>query len=159
VVASRGPPGGGGAFERRACASCRPQGGAAGGDERARPAPAFARARDVYTGIEVGGSNWRKSLLRLIRHSYLPRRRQSAPRAAGRRLRCIQTNNHTTSEPHTHVMSNENKSPLKKQREKRKRANRAEPNTPTPPGVVNSHTDAPWMDIFFCAVWGGLRTH
>ena len=24
-------------FERRACASCRPQGGAAGGDERARP--------------------------------------------------------------------------------------------------------------------------
>ncbi len=24
-------------------------------------APAFARARDVYTGIEVGGSNWRKS--------------------------------------------------------------------------------------------------
>ena len=51
-------------------------------------APAFARARDVYTGIEVGGSNWRKSLLRLIRHSYLPRRRPSAPRAAGRRLRC-----------------------------------------------------------------------
>jgi len=26
----------------------------------------------------------------------------------------IQTNNHTTSEPHTHVMSNENKFPLKK---------------------------------------------
>jgi len=57
---------------------------------RARPAlaPAFARARDVYTGIEAGGSNWRKSLLRLIRYSYLPRRRPSAPRAAGRRLRC-----------------------------------------------------------------------
>jgi hypothetical protein len=49
-------------------------------------APAFARARDVYTGIEVGGSNCRKSLLRPIRHSYPLRRRPSAPRAAGRRL-------------------------------------------------------------------------
>ena len=25
-----------------------------------------------------------------------------------------------------------------------------EPNTPTPPGVVNSHTDPPWMDILPC---------
>ena len=34
-------------------------------NSKSRRAPAFARARDVYTGIEVGGSNWRKSLLRL----------------------------------------------------------------------------------------------
>ena len=32
----------------------------------------------------------------------------------------IQTNNHTTSEPHTHVMSNENKFPLKEKQERRK---------------------------------------
>jgi len=51
-------------------------------------APAFARARDVYMGIGAGVTNWRKPLLRLIRYSYLPRRRPSAPRAAGRRLRC-----------------------------------------------------------------------
>jgi len=37
---------------------------------------------------------------------------ESTPRNAPRLP--IQTNNHTTSEPHTHVMSNENKFPLKK---------------------------------------------
>ena len=36
---------------------------------------------------------------------------ESTPRNAPRLP--IQTNNHTTSEPHTHVMSNENKFPLK----------------------------------------------
>jgi hypothetical protein len=40
---------------------------------------------------------------------------ESTPRNAPRLP--IQTNNHTTSEPHTHVMSNENKFPLRKERE------------------------------------------
>jgi len=49
------------------------------------------------------------------RHPVYPQRFnwfESTPRNAPRLP--IQTNNHTTSEPHTHVMSNENKFPLKK---------------------------------------------
>ena len=48
------------------------------------------------------------------RHPVYPQRFnwfESTPRNAPRLP--IQTNNHTTSEPHTHVMSNENKFPLK----------------------------------------------
>ena len=51
------------------------------------------------------------------RHPVYPQRFnwfESTPRNAPRLP--IQTNNHTTSEPHTHVMSNENKFPLKKNR-------------------------------------------
>ena len=42
---------------------------------------------------------------------------ESTPRNAPRLP--IQTNNHTTSEPHTHVMSNENKFPLRKKKKKK----------------------------------------
>ena len=55
------------------------------------------------------------------RHPVYPQRFnwfESTPRNAPRLP--IQTNNHTTSEPHTHVMSNENKFPLKKYIRKKK---------------------------------------
>ena len=51
------------------------------------------------------------SLVTVFKHEKFIRNFESTPRNAPRLP--IQTNNHTTSEPHTHVMSNENKFPLK----------------------------------------------
>jgi hypothetical protein len=77
----------------------------------------------------------------------------STPRNAPRLP--IQTNNHTTSEPHTHVMSNENKFPLKRSSFVRRRLrsdfSRFDPASPEPLHVAAAGI---WRRIEHLRCWG-----
>jgi len=111
------PPGVGGVKGRHNVTPARLGAVACGAGRWALPLPlgagARARTSNAQRTTTVNGC-WCFSITKLTYAKKNQKRFnwfESTPRNAPRLP--IQTNNHTTSEPHTHVMSNENKFPLK----------------------------------------------